>query len=381
MSEKITKEGVEKLELALESDARFDKDPNVRRRLIDHLGTIKLTFHRGADQTADGIEHIKDHMEAINKLVNEVLAENAAEKKVKKPATLSQKTILALERSEIVENLVSQYAEQVNILRDHFNVLSVLDDGSLGIEGIDGKEYRVPSFSSIMQGLKPYHFEKFKQGFTQMLLVPFGMSLDKLLRAAANYSPSTFPQLLDGRKVPHDLDILSGIVYEMKKFHLTNHGGKTKFEMLNNKGGWQVHLVEPFQQPDLSNTTKTSGRETFNPGVTAHAFLNSVGVGDYVHEEGLTIETALTHHMKTVFDAKPMQTNQYFLLFGAYVPDRHAVPSLSCYFNGKNKKEFDNYTGIEVMHPPDEILDYSQFRTSVRIPIKCKPILKILSNS
>src|SRR3989339_1669345 len=173
----------------------------------------------------------------------------------------------ALEYAEEFYHLEKQYASQVAILEQ----AGILKEGA--ILGIDGNTYPIPTLEQIAMRL----FErretlrtKHDQGFTKLLLVPFGMSLDIL--------QETFKQFLLDYKQSHpffDLDTNQPLwaweeyrgadigdsprlVYEVGSFEDKNHGGKTKMEILEEekntlgrvhgdreRKAWTVLLLQP----------------------------------------------------------------------------------------------------------------------------------------
>jgi len=83
-----------------------------------------------------------------------------------------------MEYAERLYHLQEQYAAQVHLLEDG----GILEDGI--ITGIDGHAYPVPTFEQIALRLYERKEElqtKRDQGFTKLLLVPFGMSLTNFL--------------------------------------------------------------------------------------------------------------------------------------------------------------------------------------------------------
>src|SRR3989339_1048233 len=84
----------------------------------------------------------------------------------------------ALEYTEKYYHLKEQYDSQVELLEQ----VGILKEGAL--LGIDGKKYPIPTLEQIASRLFERHEElstKHEQGFTKLLLVPFGMSLDVLI--------------------------------------------------------------------------------------------------------------------------------------------------------------------------------------------------------
>jgi len=180
----------------------------------------------------------------------------------------------AIEYGEKFYHLKEQYDFQVSLLEQ----VGILKEGA--ILGIDGNTYPIPTLEQIASRL----FErretletKHDQGFTKLLLVPFGMSLDALRE--------TFEQFLlkykrDNPSFDLNMDdplctwsIYQGadmgdspkLVYEPQSFTKEGHGGKTKMEILKEQAqgrwtpafagvvgektlgtpGWTVHLLQP----------------------------------------------------------------------------------------------------------------------------------------
>ncbi|HCB18808.1 TPA: hypothetical protein DEP34_00270, partial [Candidatus Uhrbacteria bacterium] len=184
-----------------------------------------------------------------------------------------------LEYAEEFYHLREQYTFQVSLLEQ----VGILKEGA--ILGIDGNTYPIPTLEQMASRL----FErretlktKHDQGFTKLLLVPFGMSLDSL--------QETFEQFLLKYKKDNptfDLDtnepLWTGadyqgadignspnLVYYPQSFTKEGHGGKTKAQILveqaqgrwapasagvvGEKGvgtpGWTVHLLQPSNPSD-----------------------------------------------------------------------------------------------------------------------------------
>ncbi|KKU31079.1 MAG: hypothetical protein UX57_C0008G0040 [Candidatus Uhrbacteria bacterium GW2011_GWE2_46_68] len=185
----------------------------------------------------------------------------------------------ALEYGEKFYRLKEQYDFQVSLLEQ----VGILKEGA--ITGIDGHEYPVPTLEQIASRLFERRGElstKHDQGFTKLLLVPFGMSLDALQETLKQF-------LLKHKKknLSFDLDTNEPIwlcedyqgadigdspnlVYEPQSFTKEGHGRKTKAQILEkqSKGqwipapvgvsgekglgtpGWTVHLLQPSDPSD-----------------------------------------------------------------------------------------------------------------------------------
>ena len=160
----------------------------------------------------------------------------------------------ALEYAEEFYHLEKQYASQVAILEQ----AGILKEGV--ILGIDGNEYPIPTLEQIAVRL----FERCKeletkhgQGFTKLLLVPFGMSLDSLQETLKQFllkykeshssfdletnNPSFFPSELKGSDVGNFPDL----VYYSRFFDRKKFQKQTKAQIINTYGCWIVHLLQP----------------------------------------------------------------------------------------------------------------------------------------
>src|SRR3989339_1353979 len=147
----------------------------------------------------------------------------------------------ALEYAEEFYHLREQYTSQVSLLEQ----VSILKEGA--ILGIDNKKYPIPTLEQIASRL----FErretlrtKHDQGFTKLLLVPFGMSLDTLRETFKQFllkykkdNPSfdlntNNPLWTQEEYQGADMGDSPDLVYEPQSFDKEGHGGKTKMEIL-----------------------------------------------------------------------------------------------------------------------------------------------------
>src|SRR3989339_2069776 len=157
--------------------------------------------------------------------------------------------VKAIEYAKEHYHLREQYDSQVELLEE----VGILKEGV--ILGIDGHEYPVPTLEQIASRL----FErretlktKHDQGFTKLLLVPFGMSLDSLQETIKQF-------LLKYKKDNPSFDLNTdnplwawssyqgadtgdspNLVYYPQSFDEKDHQGKTKMEILKEQteGRW-----------------------------------------------------------------------------------------------------------------------------------------------
>jgi len=185
----------------------------------------------------------------------------------------------ALEYAEEFYNLCEQYTFQVSLLKE----VGILKEGA--ILGIDGNTYPIPTLEQIAMRLFERRGElstKHDQGFTKLLLVPFGMSLHTLFETLEQFLLSykqknpSFDLFVDAPLNAWsdyqgaDIGDSPNLVYEPQSFDPKEHQGKTKAQILveqaqgrwtpafagvaGEKGlrtpGWTVHLLQPSDPSD-----------------------------------------------------------------------------------------------------------------------------------
>jgi len=172
-----------------------------------------------------------------------------------------------LEEAERLYHLREQYDAQVALLE----LVDILRDGA--ITGVDGNQYPIPTLEQIAEHLcdperREFFETKRDQGFTKLLLVPFGMSLNDFI--------SIFGSFLSHYKEVHPhfnldtdepfctnrqylgADQNDSLVYGTKSFDSIlssksgDNGGKTKIQVLKDQeaqlsffSGWRIHLFQP----------------------------------------------------------------------------------------------------------------------------------------
>ncbi len=196
----------------------------------------------------------------------------------------------ALEYAEEFYHLERQYTSQVSLLEQ----VGILKDGV--ITGIDGKEYSVPTLEQIASRLFERREEletKYDQGFTKLLLVPFGMSLDALQKIFKRF-------LLSYKQKHPDFDISTGIpfwtvdsgkadvgefpklVYYPKSFIEDDHQGRTKLQILEEQEDslasgkrWTLPPTAGSATGGTASAGVAEGGGSGSPGWTIHLFQSS----------------------------------------------------------------------------------------------------------
>jgi len=221
---------------------------------------------------------------------------------------------------------VKEQLEKQIIILQKIGILETLKSGkTLGIAGIDDKEYRVPTLEDILKRSvekKELLRKKIKQGFTKILLVPFACSLEKIIEKyeeALMAHHNTGQLLATKEKIEEkdepleldtthpiniwnelrDGDIKNSFVYFPTTYNKDNHQGKTKVELLfiDDKNAWQIYLMEDMPNiPSSNNGKKIGHRRQIEAGESPVAYLAMLQKNkDYQGEDGFTPEADLIY--------------------------------------------------------------------------------------
>jgi len=295
----------------------------------------------------------------------------------------------ALKEVEPLYHLKEQYTSQVSLLER----VGILKEGV--IVGIDGHEYPIPTLEQIASRLlecEPELHTKRDQGFTKLLLVPFGMSLDALI--------DTFRQFLLTYKQTHkDFDLATieplpiwkegyqgadlgdspKLVYFPQSFDKHDHQGQTKAQILEEQAsntnfsfpGWKIHLFQSSNSSDSKSLISSIPREgrgylrgeefprpDLETGQTPTQYLSLLQKAKddpgspYHGESGLTPEdwilAFMTHLAET---GQPLDnyyqndTNNFTFLIGAFFQFFALVPVVY-WINGARRVGLDRSTFV-----------------------------------
>ncbi|MCR4277757.1 MAG: AAA family ATPase [Candidatus Berkelbacteria bacterium] len=272
--------------------------------------------------------------------------------------------------------LPRQYEEMVKALEQSGMIEQLA--GGFGITGIDGREYTLPSYAEIAQELsRPELQEKIDQGFTKLLIVPFGRSLDELIERYKETITKYGDQLQatngDQLEIKQNgplyqaesyanADIDGKLVYQPKLFDAKKHGGQTKNQILTSGKGFRVLMIEDL--PDLPGDgagQTIGGRKQLEANLSPKAYLNKIMADPtYQGEDGLTLEDWLVlaaseiENRQLVIDDWQGQGKAAYLP-GAYFPASGDVPIAYWYRdNGQANLSHDDsdhrssYDGVRV---------------------------------
>ena len=291
-------------------------------------------------------------------------------------------------------DLKGQYESERQIL-ESAGILERLSSGEQGIHGIDGKEYSMPSYQEIRRLVREQRDvleKKADQGFTKILIVPFGMKLDDLVE---KYKALILKHKAEGKLFatkgtdadPDELlnldtttpvwvwgeyqgaDVNGKLVYDPKEFS-ANHGGKTKMEMLavtqgKSSPAWRIVMIEADPNiPRAGKGKSFGGRVRIEANKTPKEYLEAIGTGEYQNESGTTPEdwlmqaiAALEEKNQVIDDYQGNGSIAYNT--GAYFPASGSVPD--AYWNRGNQRA---RLGRNV---PTTRNDYIGARSAVRV--------------
>lgn len=212
--------------------------------------------------------------------------------------------------------LKDQWEAQVKALNET-GVLELLPESQdIGVIGIDGKEYPIPTYQDILARITPEKLEflakKMEQGFSKLQLIPMAMPLDILIdrykRELIKHSKAGTLLSTDGIKLDLDLDnpiyvweeykkadIEGKLVYHPERFDRENHGGSTKQELIDQGNVWEIRLIEDtIDIPAQGQGQTLGGRKQLEANQSSNKYLRLTQEDpQYQKEQGLTPESWL----------------------------------------------------------------------------------------
>ena len=287
-----------------------------------------------------------------------------------------------------------QWDKQIKIL-SKLEIIQIIESKKLGILGIDGKEYAVPTYIDIQKRLeanKEMITRKMEQGFTKLLIEPFGYSFNelekkyekiilehhnngKLFATKENDTDPDEKLDLDINKPVYvwedgykNCDTEDKIVYFPKEFNKKNHGGKTKKELLaeESSNGWRIWLLEDVPNIPREGKGKEVGkRRQIEAGKKPTEYLQMLQNEEiYKNESGLTPEADIMNSIIQL-EEKNQVSNDWqgkgslSYQIGAYFPASALVPA-SYWYRDYRRAYLDRF----VVSARDE--DYG-LRVGVRV--------------
>lgn len=368
------------------------------------------------------LQHIKTLEQKLNEFFDRLNEPNRTSKDREKYIAEAREVKSKLEKElaefqeqinpfEKLFNLREQYKSQVRVLERAYILETKEINGEQvkGITDIEGDFQPIPSRQEIIERM----FEKKElleikqtQGFREIRLIPFGMSLDDLLE---KYKLVLIEHVQEGRlftarkdrndpneeQVPLELDILDPVfiadeyinadkngelVYGVTEFDKKNHGGLTKTQILqerkrsglnNKKSGWDILVLEDTVNILREGQGKTiGGRAQIERYKSPEKYLELLRTPEYKGEVGLTPEEAVIHAITELVNYNEViESYQDYgscaYNIGAYFKegpiwsDSGLVPNFYFYRDGKQATMLG-------AHPASNFDDYG-IRTGVRV--------------
>ena len=181
------------------------------------------------------------------------------------------------------------------------------DSRRRGIVGENWKEYPVPTIENLnarVASSQELIEEKSEQGFTKLILVPFGMPLPLLterFNAFLNKKKSPegrFTEGADGKLIDMSLsdeslrivsdELLQPLIYFPERLQKEGHGGRTKQELLETDA-WQMLFVKEARSPTDRRELK-KGEWELEPKHSLEEYLAEMKKNN---EQGMTPESWL----------------------------------------------------------------------------------------
>lgn len=252
-----------------------------------------------------------------------------------------------------------EYARCVTALNRCGILLLLPKSESLGVMGIDGKEYPVPTQEQVGRLFahdREFVGTKVRQGFDRLELTPLAMPIllliDRMKAAIIKHaaegkiyqtrrSPSDplMPVHVNTEKTVWIWDTLKQaldtdeLVYFPQEYS-SRHRGQTKFQVVNNRRicavpGWSVGLVESLPiMPQQGRGQTLGGRRQLEIGFSPREYLQTLETDDYQGETGKTLEDFMTKfltHLETTNEvSNDRYDNNSLWCLGQYVKIKYA---------------------------------------------------------
>lgn len=256
-------------------------------------------------------------------------------------------------------NIKEQYSTQISMLR-RIGLVDFSEETNLySIVGIDQKKYVLPTYEELENSInlkKEIIKTKKNQGFTKLLIVPFALPLDKIIKKyeevlRKHYANNNlFAKDTEGKKIKPELnkenpmnvwsdiessDIKNFLIYFPENFKKDNNGGKTKNEIITSGNGWLFLLVEDAEIPKPRKGRKISKRNELESGKSPEEYLKTIKTNaNYENELGLPLEGSIIYAISKLEETNTVTNNwltdgciEYCL--GSFLATTEDVPWLS----------------------------------------------------
>lgn len=218
-----------------------------------------------------------------------------------------------------------EYTRCVTALKRTGILTLLLKSKSLGVVGIDGKEYPIPSQEQVVEIFefnREFVRRKVSQGFNRLELTSIAISTSllidhlkaaivkhaiegKIFQTRRSLSDPLIPVRVNAEKhvwiwetLRQALDT-DELMYFPQEYS-NNHRGQTKLEVSNNRWfcavpGWSVGLVEDLPiMPQQGEAKTLSARKQLEVGSSPREYLETLQTQAYQGETGMTLEDFIT---------------------------------------------------------------------------------------
>ncbi|MEI6090911.1 MAG: hypothetical protein WCR42_10695 [bacterium] len=241
-----------------------------------------------------------------------------------------------------IQEIENEYIRCYDIL-NRSGILSLLtNSNSVGVIGIDGNEYPIPTKEQVIELFENNDAlvsEKIAQGFNQMELTPMAMSLpnlfDLLKSLIIRYSiegniyqtrcraiDPFVPVRINSEKQVWIWDTLKQaieteeIVYFPRNYS-ANHQGLIKLDVINNSRfcavpGWSVGLVESYaKMSEQGLGERLGGRRQLDIGNSPREYLQILESDVYNGETGKTLEDFIIKFITRLEEKNEVSNDRY----------------------------------------------------------------------
>ena len=267
----------------------------------------------------------------------------------------------------ILEHLIEKgYTSQIKSLQE-INFLETKDN-KLGLTAIDNNFYEVPTEEAIKNHFLsiPNIKQKIDQGFTRLLIVPFGSSLDSLREKTSNlilkHKKENNLLAEDGSNLELNeeeplyafndyinADKSGELLYFLERVGAENDYGKTKKDILFESSsaspfpGYTILLIqENLSIPREGKGMVQAGRDQLEAGKSPDDYVDLLKANPvYSEERGMTPEDWLTlfatnlNQKNKVINRAALATDSSIYLFGCCFRQTADVPYVGWYSDGR----------------------------------------------
>lgn len=277
-----------------------------------------------------------------------------------------------------IKPLETEYGNCVRTL-NKTGIIGILPETeTLGVIGIDGKEYPVPTaeqVGNLFESNRELIARKGEQGFTQLQLTPFAMPLTTLIDRVKSVILNHHQKgtIFQTKRNPTDpdvpievdpnqpvwkwdgLDDSAGLVYFPEAYDREEHHGVEKLTLIKKHDvcpirGWSVGLIEDFSiLPQEGQGQTKGGRKQLETNHTPIDYLATLKGAQYKGETGWTPEDLLVNFVSRLARANQVShdwdDNSGLWLLGTYQKNEAYVPGADWNRNYRQLYLRRNYAG------------------------------------